>query len=139
MKKQNFLDITDFCEKYSLNKNSFESMKARKYFPEHIFKKDGRQVYVDENYFVLKKEAIKRMWLLACENFYDITCSISASELSKRLHKIDDSKSIETWNTFLYGKLFITPSEKITHVKMTRGQYLFLRYSNWILKRGARG
>lgn len=138
MKKQSFLDISDFCEKYSLNKNSFESMKARRYFPEYIFKKDGRRVFVDENYFVYKKEAIERMWLLACDNFYDITSAMSPTALSRILHKIDNSKSIYSWSMFLYENLFTPPPEKITHVKITRGQYLFLRYSNWIIRRGTK-
>lgn len=111
-------------------------MKAKKYFPEHIFKKDGRLVYVDENYFIHKKESIKRMWFLACNNFYTITEHTNTYGLARILHEIDSSKSINSWSSFLYDYLFAVPNEKIINTKMTRGQYLFLRYSNWIIRRG---
>ncbi len=138
MKQRNLVSINFFCEKYSLNKNSFESRLARRCFPEGAVDYTGGrgQIKINENYFLYRKKSIERMWTKACDNYYVLNEHLSDYALSKILHELDDSKSAHCWNIFLYESLFSPPPEKITHTKMTRALYLFLRYSNLIIRRG---
>lgn len=135
VKKASFLSVRAFCEKYNLNERSFLVLKSRGYY-QNAFKKDGRDIYVDENYFIHKIEAKKRLWLRACNNYYSIVEKISILKLAKMLYSIDSNKSLDSWNMFLHENLFSMPSERITDIRINKGLYLFTRYSNWIIKRG---
>ncbi len=137
MRRNNFILLDDFIEKYNLNKNSFESMRARGYYPQNIFDKSGgrRNIKINENYFLKRKYQIKKIWSAACENYYILNENLSNYKLAKLLHEIDNSKSINSWTMFLHSDLFTRPSEKITKVSLTKGIYKFVRYSNWIIRR----
>jgi hypothetical protein len=137
MKQSSFIDLNDFCEKYDLNRNSFDSMRSRGFFPKHIFRGSKRYTQVDENYFWLRKQKIKSMWLKAHDNYYSLMEHFTTeSELAKTLHKLDKSKSSSTWGDFIYNHLFRILSDGITDVKINKRLYFFLRYSNWLIRRG---
>jgi hypothetical protein len=135
---KNLLTMTEFCEKHDLNKNSFESMKSRGYYPKHIFSSrlSEKDIYIDENYFVIRKEKIKKLWLRACENYYILNENINDYRLAKMLNAVNGKKSVNSWTMFLYENLFNPPPERITNTHITQGVYLFLRYSNWLIRRG---
>jgi len=137
MRKRNLVSISVFCEKYNLNKNSFESTLAKRYFPKDAVDFTGGhgKTKIDEEYFLNKKNMIEKLWQRACENYYVLNEQMNDYRLSKALHAIDSSKSVSSWSMFLYENLFTPPPEKITKIKITQGVYLFLRYSNWLIKR----
>lgn len=135
MKQSSFIYMDDFCEKYQLNIESFRSMKSRNYFPESIFKGYRRDLQIDENYFLYKKQKVKKLWLKAHDNYYTLIEKIDENKLANLLHDIDNRKSVSTWSSFLYGYLFRIPPEKITNIELNNNLYLFLRYSSWIIRR----
>ena len=126
--------VLEFADKYDTHTDNIYVKKHNRALPSFIFKKDRVGLLIDEEFFVRRIKFRKKIWLKSHDNYYFITKNIPYSCLSRYLHIINPSVSIDSWNTFLAGDLFTVPPSSVTRFKVSDMLYKFYRYSRWIIQ-----
>ena len=129
--KEGYIYAPSFCNEFHYNRNAVYQMYAKKH---PLIHKRGKQIYVDYNGLMKRKEFHKRIWLKAHDNYYDLMEHFKIeTRLAKWLSQWSDF-SQASWVDFLARHLFMLPTEDLFGYKVSARLWRFYRMSNRLLK-----
>ena len=129
--KEGYIDAPSFCDEFQYHRNAVYQMYAKKH---PLIHKRGKQIYVDYNGLMKRKEFQKRIWLRAHDNYYDLMEHFKAeNRLAKWLSQWSDVKQ-DSWVDFLARHLFMMPTEDLFGYRVSVRLWGFYRMTNRLLK-----
>jgi len=130
-----FVPIDDFIENYDTNLNALYQNKHIGIIPSFVFITFKRgETFIDEEFFIRRVEFRNRVWLESHDMYFFLTKHNSRVYIAELLHKIDDSVSIDTWNSFLHTALFRSPKDSILFYQVRGLAMKFYRYARWLIR-----
>ena len=134
MIKRSYLSIDTFCSKYGGNYQSITSQKSMGYYPESIFKYNGkRELYIDENYFTRRKEFRRRIQLYNQEMYYFLIDSFTSEAHIGRVVNEMYGVNAETMSVFLNAKLFSTLDSMFKN-KVSETEWAFNKFCRVLIR-----
>jgi len=135
LSRSSWIKVGEFCDKYNCSINSIHAGKFNGRYPPSVFKfLTARILLINENWFLRRVLFVRKVWLEAHDAYYFLTKHLSIFELSTLLCKIDDSKTVESWNVFFNKSLFSPLNDNIVNVFMSMALYKFHRHSRWLIR-----
>lgn len=129
------LRVDDFAYRYEVSVSNVYVKKSEGLIAPYAFSKNsGGSVYVNEDFFLRRKEFKKKVWLQSHDMYYFLTKHLSDTAVSKLLNKIDNSISYESWNTFLATALFSNSITSILSYQVNDLAWKFYRYARWLIR-----
>jgi hypothetical protein len=90
------ISIDTFCYKYDISYQSMMSMRSQNKYPEYIFHKVGRHLYVDESYFLKRWEFIRKVNLRNQDLYHLLAEHFSEAEMARAIKEYTKVKSALT-------------------------------------------
>ncbi len=123
--------ISLFCEKYDLKPTNLYVFKSDGKLPAHIFYKplNSKHMYIDENYFIRRKNFKKRVKRYNEDVYYYLTQYLSILqivELICKLYPIEPS-SVQI---LLYERLFMVDRSSILSTKISKAEWVLFKYGH---------
>lgn len=130
-KRAKWIRAIDFALKYDINIKQIYVFKYQN--TKEPFKRIGRELYVNEDFFKRRNDFKAKVIEKARENYYVITDEISAYRLAKILGELSN-KSQGCWVTWMYKVLFAQKRQNILCYTVDRVMWEFYKLTNHIIK-----
>lgn len=126
-----YISTVQFCKEFNYHKNPIYVMLSKGH---PLIHKKGKQVYVDVNGLMKRKEFRKKIWLEAHENFWEFVEYFgSENKLAVWLAKYSDY-SVGSWVDFLARHLFMMAPDDLFGYKVPKRLWVFYRLTRLVLR-----
>ena len=131
--KIHYIPVELFSKRYGVTIDSVYAYKHNSKHKNNGIKMDNGRLFVDENYFVRRKEFKIKIRMLAQENYYFITASIPAYQLAEFLSKHTRS-SVQSWVMFMSKDLFRVENPSILYINSFTKLWQFFRVTRALIR-----
>ena len=132
--KNNFISAKLFAKKYGVSLDNIHVYKSNHRYKNNGIKQlNSRKLLVDETYFIRRKEFRNKIKIMAQENYYFLTSSISSFQLAKLLSKYTGA-NIQSWVTFMHISLFAVDDTSILYMNSFKKLWQFFRLTRALIR-----
>ena len=129
------ITVNNFAVKYNVNHDQINNYRFKNKKP---FIKRGIYYYIDEEFFIKRKEFEVKVWNEAYELFHFLNKRMSAQEIAKMMSLLELGhicpKRINLWSTYLSRSLFVPLDESILIHKVGKVLWRFWRNAKWAVR-----
>ncbi len=132
--KTRFIPVELFSKRYGVTIDSVYNYKNNsKHKNNGIKKLENGGLFVDENYFLRRQNFRTKIKMMAQENYYFLTSSISSYQLAKLLSKYS-GESVQGWVNFIWITLFAVDDNSIIYLKSFKKLWQFFRLTRALIR-----
>ncbi len=127
------VSINLFCEHHNISYMTVMSRKWKGDFPDHLFAEIEGETFIDEKGFVRRYEFKRRVVNEAHAFYFYFTKYFKPNILAYMMHRIDPSRSEQSWNMFLSKTLFFHKEFTILNYRIPGMLWEFYRRCRWLM------
>ncbi len=136
MKKQNWINFSDFENKYNLKENSLNVFRTTNKKHAIAFRKKGKTSQADEFYFLRRYEFKKRVQFCAQDVYYLVSEHFSDADIARFLSKTFGGTH-ESYQTYFSFNLFSRSTDTILSIQIPQTHLKLFKFW-WQIERRIR-